>query len=48
MPTDKDRILNAFYDNLILPGTKIPFYTFINCNKFYDNLILPGTKINTS
>ena len=34
-----------FYDNLILPGTKIPFDLRDLIKKFYDNLILPGTKI---
>ena len=37
--------MSKFYDNLILPGTKI----YINIQQiylmFYDNLILPGTKI---
>ena len=34
-----------FYDNLILPGTKITNSRYKADDKFYDNLILPGTKI---
>ena len=34
-----------FYDNSILPGTKIEDTTLDIDGRFYDNSILPGTKI---
>ena len=34
-----------FYDNSILPGTKIYKYSKEWLDQFYDNSILPGTKI---
>ena len=34
-----------FYDNSILPGTKIIDTSDADTLKFYDNSILPGTKI---
>ena len=34
-----------FYDNSILPGTKILQRIVIDCREFYDNSILPATKI---
>ena len=41
-------IAPQFYDNSILPGTKIHALHELICNWFYDNSILPGTKINVS
>ena len=35
----------TFYDNSILPGTKIGGWNGFGGNGFYDNSILPGTKI---
>ena len=34
-----------FYDNSILPGTKIGILVYPGAFWFYDNSILPGTKI---
>ena len=34
-----------FYDNSILPGTKIAVRVALYFARFYDNSILPGTKI---
>ena len=36
---------SLFYDNSILPGTKIVSLSFSSHSMFYDNSILPGTKI---
>ena len=36
-----------FYDNSILPGTKIIDTSDADTLKFYDNSILPGTKIDS-
>ena len=38
-------MLDRFYDNSILPGTKILLGSDICPKMFYDNSILPGTKI---
>ena len=35
-----------FYDNSILPGTKISNETSAESSGFYDNSILPGTKMS--
>ena len=35
----------VFYDNSILPGTKIFLRSLFRVLRFYDNSILPGTKI---
>ena len=37
--------LVVFYDNSILPGTKMIFRCSQPIFQFYDNSILPGTKI---
>ena len=37
-----------FYDNSILPGTKIKGQRVKKYEGFYDNSILPGTKIYLS
>ena len=38
-------LLLLFYDNSILPGTKIQVIQHREITLFYDNSILPGTKI---
>ena len=38
--------MDVFYDNSILPGTKIDYSEHTIIHPFYDNSILPGTKID--
>ncbi len=37
---------SGFYDNSILPGTKIVVESDLVLSVFYDNSILPGTKMS--